>query len=358
MKKRIIAAVAFLPTGALAAGGTQPELFAETKLLNEDALILEAKTLALQSQQKHKFDSTLRRDFHPKAHGCIKGSLTVPNDVPINLRYGVFAKPSTYKVWARASSGDPKVQSDNLPDIRGFAFKVIGVAGARLLEGDTSNTADFLLVTSPVYPTADLVGYNKMVKSLVDGTLAMGKFAAANPGTALGVQAARTHGGFVADPLETQYWTVSPIKHGPNAVKYTIKPCTAVTSRLHHPGSQYLRAAMKAHLEKSHGCFDVFAQTFVSETATPIENYSVEWKTSTTQFLKIARLEFPVQTFDSSAQNTFCENLSFNPWHTTDEHRPLGNLNRARRAVYEATSTTRHLENQVVRAEPTGDETF
>ncbi len=33
--------------------------------------------------------------------------------------------------------------------------------------------------------------------------------------------------------------------------------------------------------------------------------------------------------------------LAFNPWNTTDEFRPLGNLNRARKAVYDASSAQR-----------------
>lgn len=31
-----------------------------------------------------------------------------------------------------------------------------------------------------------------------------------------------------------------------------------------------------------------------------------------------------------------CESLSFNPWHALAEHRPLGGMNRLRRAVYAA----------------------
>ena len=33
--------------------------------------------------------------------------------------------------------------------------------------------------------------------------------------------------------------------------------------------------------------------------------------------------------------------MAFNPWNTTDEFRPLGNLNRARKAVYDASSAHR-----------------
>ena len=41
----------------------------------------------------------------------------------------------------------------------------------------------------------------------------------------------------------------------------------------------------------------------------------------------------------------FCENLSFNPWRTLPEHRPLGSINRARLQVYPAISRFRHRKN-------------
>ena len=39
---------------------------------------------------------------------------------------------------------------------------------------------------------------------------------------------------------------------------------------------------------------------------------------------------------------TFGENLSFTPWHSLPEHRPLGGINRARKAIYRAISRQRH----------------
>jgi hypothetical protein len=35
------------------------------------------------------------------------------------------------------------------------------------------------------------------------------------------------------------------------------------------------------------------------------------------------------------------EQVAFNPWQTTEDFRPLGNLNRARRVVYDASATQR-----------------
>lgn len=47
------------------------------------------------------------------------------------------------------------------------------------------------------------------------------------------------------------------------------------------------------------------------------------------------------------------DNLAFTPWHALPEHRPLGNMNRTRRVVYEMVSEFRRTTNGAGREEPT-----
>ena len=51
-------------------------------------------------------------------------------------------------------------------------------------------------------------------------------------------------------------------------------------------------------------------------------------------------------------QMQFGENLSFTPWHSVADLRPLGGINRTRRKVYAAISARRHELNGVPEAEP------
>jgi hypothetical protein len=60
----------------------------------------------------------------------------------------------------------------------------------------------------------------------------------------------------------------------------------------------------------------------------------------------------------SPAQAVFCENLSFSPWHSLPEHRPLGLVNRVRKVAYREISKLRHDLNKAPPQEPTGNETF
>ncbi len=43
--------------------------------------------------------------------------------------------------------------------------------------------------------------------------------------------------------------------------------------------------------------------------------------------------------------NRRCESLEFNPWHALEDHRPVGVMNRLRKAVYQQMSTYRRTKN-------------
>jgi hypothetical protein len=81
----------------------------------------------------------------------------------------------------------------------------------------------------------------------------------------------------------------------------------------------------------------------------PIEDPTVAW---TSQYIKVASLTIHPQTFDSNARMEFGDNLSFNPWHSLPEHRPLGSFNRVRKRVYEVMSKFRHDKNKLPVLEP------
>ncbi|MCW3111266.1 MAG: catalase, partial [Segetibacter sp.] len=56
-------------------------------------------------------------------------------------------------------------------------------------------------------------------------------------------------------------------------------------------------------------------------------------------------IEIHPQNFDTPDQIAFGENLTFSPWHCLKEHQPLGGINRARKAAYEAISKFRLERN-------------
>jgi hypothetical protein len=117
-----------------------------------------------------------------------------------------------------------------------------------------------------------------------------------------------------------------------------------------------LREAMSAHLAGREARFDFLVQVQTDPATMPVENPTIAWDEGASPFRKVATLRIPAQTFDTPEQMTFCENLSYTPWHALPEHRPLGGINRARKIVYEAISKRRHELNQVARREPSMEE--
>ena len=70
----------------------------------------------------------------------------------------------------------------------------------------------------------------------------------------------------------------------------------------------------------------------------------MEWKERVSPAEPVAVLTLArgdLSTADALAQAQIIDGMAFNPWNTTDEFRPLGNLNRARKAVYDASSAQR-----------------
>jgi hypothetical protein len=98
--------------------------------------------------------------------------------------------------------------------------------------------------------------------------------------------------------------------------------------------------------------FDFMVQLQTDPIRMPIEDSLTIWDEAQSAFQRVAIIRIPRQDI---APRTFelAENLSFTPWHALPEHRPLGNMNRTRRVVYEMVSEFRRTVNGVGHEEPT-----
>jgi hypothetical protein len=115
---------------------------------------------------------------------------------------------------------------------------------------------------------------------------------------------------------------------------------------------------MVASLAQGDVEFDIRLQLQTDPHLMPIENNAVLWPEELSPRVSVATLRLPKQTFNSPAQMAFAKQLSYNPWHTIADHRPLGNQSRARKRMYWVLSQLRHSMNAVPHYEPTGDEVF
>jgi len=166
-----------------------------------------------------------------------------------------------------------------------------------------------------------------------------------------------------SSPFEAPYFSCVPYLLGEGqAMQYSIWPKSNQRTRIPRlplrPPDDYLRDAMVTALAAGDVELDVRLQRQTDPHLMPIENNAVLWPEKLSPRVSVATLRLPRQKFASPAQMEFAKRLSYNPWHTIAEHRPLGNQSRARRRMYLELSKLRHSMNGVPHYEPTGDEVF
>ena len=303
----------------------------------------------------------VRREQHPKTHGCVRAEFVVGDDVPEALRHGLFREARTYRAWVRFSPNSPEMASDAKRDAQGMAIKVLGVPGEKVLPEERDETThDFVLANSRTFFVRTAADYVTFVQRIMTDRLPLFFVRGWKPwewrllelvNLVVATQQ-RVH-----NPLQIRYWSQTPYRLGPHAVKYSARPTGARTDRKPISSSPgFLREAMARQLRTVDVLFDLMVQRQTDPVRMPVEDAAVLWSERRSPFQKVATVRIPAQEFDTAARHEFAENLSLTPWHALPEHRPLGGINRTRGVVYASMSTLRHEANQAPRREPGEDE--
>jgi hypothetical protein len=313
------------------------------------------------------------RDAHAKSHGILSGELTVYKDLDPHLRQGLFATQATYPIIARLSSTSGAIRSDQLRGVRGLGIKVLGVDGEREpgtgLPGEPATTQDLVLVTHREFPFADVRAYARM------GML-LAWILAWLPDTGLGaVSDLASFAAKVGLPLPTTlalftrpnthilgetFYSSAPLRYGDYVAKIAYTPLSDSVKALtdvpvpHDAGRDAHRDMVVQFFESNRAEYELRVQLCTDPVAMPIENATVEWPETASPYQRVAKITFDIQDADSPARRAYGDDaLSFNSWRTLEAHRPLGSINRLKKAVYEASSQFRHEMNNVPRTEPT-----
>lgn len=277
----------------------------------------------------------IRRNFHPKMHGCLKGIFEVRNDIPADFQCGLFENPGSYEAWLRFSNAPPIAQSDKRSSGRGLAIKVLDVPG-EVLESDPigKNCQNFLLTTSPILSAWNIRLYRKAIKAVFFGWRERFWFAL-NPkhwrSLFLTLKYSKKHDNLLAQT----YFSGGAFKYGAKLfVKFLLVPHNPeLTYSLSVPKSNdFLKAQLKADLANNKQGFTLCIQVHENEKTEPLENTSIAWKKES---VPVADLWIPCQEFDFSEREEFGEALAFSPWIAMADHEPVGEINRARKRVYQ-----------------------
>lgn len=351
----------------------------EYRLAGEAQEFADIARLVNKFQDRSKRDSgetSASRAFHAKSHACVLGSLSIePSKLPPTARVGLFEKAATYPTWVRFSNGVGSKQSDKKLDMRGFAVKIMGVPGKRIVsrEGDaTATTQDFLLANQPIAPASDvrhMMAFGEAATAASDAESILGKLEAL---VKAGAFLTRDENVRIVDFLANwvlpktkevgsllgdEYFTGAPNALGladgdPNtarakaAFKLKVRTgvlrgdeCTPVVTAPKPKDLAFLRNDLESHFASGKVCADVYLQLQTDGRREPIEDASVPWQS---EFTKVGRVVFEKQDLDAhAAEQEKCDSFSFQPWHTIEAHRPLGNVMRARRLALPSSAAYR-----------------
>ena len=302
------------------------------------------------------------RGGNTKTHGIVRGEFVVHQDLPPQLRHGIYAEPRTYRAWVRFSGPGPYIT----PDIEDVGFmsisiKLMGVPGPKLME-EEKFTQDMFGVSTPTFVTPDTRANAQLqIESVKNAQFYYFVNFRRSHILDLIMQGLWTK--TQSSPFEAPYFSCVPYLLGEGqAMQYSIWPKrkrrTSIPRLPLRPPDDYLRDAMIATLAREDVEFDIRLQLQTDPHLMPLENNAVLWPEKLSPRVSAATLRIPRQKFDSPAQMEFAKRLSYNPWHCIPEHRPLGNQSRARRRMYYELSRLRHTMNAVPHYEPTGDEVF
>jgi catalase len=318
----------------------------ETLYTNKMIEDMKAQLLRLYPEGK-----TLRQ-AHPKMHGLVKAEFIIEKNLAPELRVGVFKEEKTFDCWIRFSSSSTKVKHDKAKDIRGMTIKLLGVEGEKLLEDQKDcSTQDFLLLSDEIFLAKSVKNFSKFLHVVIAGPLRVALYAL-NPFHLPVVF--RTVKAFkkCTNVLDVKYWSTTPYQLGSEnmAVKYHTRPVNAEhTCPANNSDYRFLTTNLVNSLSKGDAWFDFCIQLQTDAVKMPIEDPTVKW---TSPFIKVASIRIPKQVFDTDERNDFGENLTYSPWHSLPEHRPLGGINRAQKSINKVLSKFRHDRNNIPVTEP------
>ena len=278
------------------------------------------------------------RALHRKQQLGLQGSFEVLSGLPGHARHGLFTEPGTYEAWIRLSNGGTDRQADRKPDVRGFAIKVRGVSGPGALGSGPAESQDFLLINHPAFAFSGADEFVGLVKNLTKGPGALlgylvsryGFFGAMGMMKRFAKTFSRPFSGFATEP----FYSAAPIACGPYAARVRLLAASDEVK----PGADADWARdFRSHLAQGPLRIELQLQFFVDETRTPIEDASVDWPEDVAPYVTVGVLTIPQQDPQTEAGRELAaaiESAAFDPWSALMDHRPLGEVMRARKVVY------------------------
>lgn len=309
------------------------------------------------------------RTSHAKAHGILKGELRVLDNLPPELRQGLFAEPRTYPAVVRLAQVPGEFLDERrVSTPRGMALKIIGVEGEMLHGHQGEVTQDWVLDTGKVFiaPTAKVflaqITATEAAMPLPEGVkqaVSMTSRVANAALNAVGLNSANLdfYGHPFNHPLGEAYYSQCPFRYGDYIAKLRVRPDMPrlhdlLRASLTPADEDGLRTIVTEYFRDNPAEYEVGIQLCTDLERMPVENANVEWSEEESPYRPVARLVLPPQEAFDAARQALDETLLFCPSHSLAAHRPLGSVMRARSQAYEVLGHARRKENGHPAKEP------
>jgi hypothetical protein len=324
------------------------------------------------------------RDAHAKGYGLARGEVEILDGVSPAYAQGIYATPGRHEAMIRFSNGSAHTGADVLlGNVVGMGLKILGVDGPTLLEDEPdSGTFDYALINHPIFFANTVEHYIYIQELFVhrgeapppnespEGARARFHQFLYNFLTGMGKLPPQEWGweellAFLSfqqvkptNLLLSTYWTMGAVRHGDYIAKVRATPVQAyadqVVRRTLDPvsASEIFRPTLVAELQERPYEFLIQVQLCTDLISMPVEDVTVVWPETLSPFVTVAKLHLPQQNIGGEENLTKMDAVSITPWRCTQDHRPLGNIQRARKEVYRQSSLLRHQLNHQVRKEP------
>jgi catalase len=285
----------------------------------------------------------IERFNQSKTLGCFDARLTVPDDLDPSLQQGVFVAGVSYLAQLRFASATQADDRDK--DFHGLSIKVLNTPGEPLW-GEPGQQ-DFLFNSYPALFAADPGDFLDFIEATRDGQVWRYFI---NPAHFYSLGIVLKGREEIENPFAIDYWSTTPYRFGNDpstAVKYSVRPCSPVDSATTDQSHKdFLTDVMQDQLQTGGACFDFMVQFQRNPDTMPIEDAAVIWDESVSPFIKVASIHIG-SAATSKATADRCEAMTFNPWQSQAEHRPLGGINRTRKPIYSEIGQFRGEQNRL-----------
>jgi hypothetical protein len=298
----------------------------EQALLRRTFPLVEAIQKAVAGKQR----AAVRRAFHNKGV-AVRVEFEVAADLPEPLQVGPLTPGASYTGFGRFSRSQSFRGRDGELDQRGFAFRLETPEGAQ----------DFLFSNTPTSFARDPVMFLRVAMILAETRRLLVPFRVI---AALGLrEGIRVLLNIVRSPdralafTAQRYWSRTAFQFGTTAARLFVRPTSAPRRVTETADADYLSLDLASELRHGARSFDLFAQLFVDEQITPIEDASRAWPEDAAPPIRLGTVTIPRQDLDTGPARELADRVeqaeSFSPWNTASL-RPLGSMNRARLEAY------------------------